>query len=247
MKLNELVPISLQKKYGRVFLGGTPEMEYSPGNYSNNLSAWQGDAMEDNTEEENILATRLHLHLNGYMNDPKLMAFLSDLQVLAKSMPWLKPKTGATLYRGTEIHDEKCVKRILDIYKSRENSKLDTPIIVKVNYKAYAQINSWSIEAQVSRNFIKKPQHEWSGLGGMLQTTVTRNSNFFFPDKVLYAAAANNSFELEHEVLRFGNEILTCKAIIPVRTISEYIAFYQENPVPGHITNDYTNWATYYD
>jgi hypothetical protein len=224
-KLQELVPVSLQNKYGKVFMGGTPEKEYSRGSFNNNLSKWQDNQEEPNTSSENDLAYQLHFYISGEaVDDEDLMPYLPDLQILAKEMPWLQPDPSQMLYRGTEIRDKKCLAEIIKRYRESVNTMKD--LTIPVNYVAHTQIHSWAVTEMSARPFIKNfITNEGSGIGVLLEVKADKQLNFFFPNEVLYSAAANYMLSNEKEVLRFGNESLRCNAIIYADTIERWLDY----------------------
>jgi hypothetical protein len=232
MKLQELVPANLQDKYGKIFMGGKTKKVHSRAGFNNNLSKWQGNKAESNTPAEENLAYRLSLYINGVVDDDELMQYLPDLQILAKEMPWLQPDPSQMVYRGTEIRDKKCLAEIIKKYQESgiENSQSKKLLTIPVNYVARDQIHSWSVDEMSAETFVRDDiNDEYTGISVLLEVKADKQLNFFFPNEVLYSAAANYMLSHEKEVLRFGNESLRCNAIIYAGTIQKWLDYQKEH------------------
>jgi hypothetical protein len=226
MKLQELVPTSLQNKYGKIFMGGKPEYDSSRGK-DYDLSKWQGNETEENTPIENRISYILQSHLSGNQEADFLMKLLPDLQELAKSMPWLKPKINSKVYRGTTLKDKDLLDAIVKLYQEKKDVPDAFPLNIHVKYTGKKIMQSWSVDLQSGLYYRKRNEmNNDLGIPCMLQYSIQSDSEFYFPDEVLYSAAAIWSYYTEHEVIRFGNEPLICEALIEKFHIEKYLEWH---------------------
>ena len=120
-------------------------------------------------------------------------------------MPWLQPRSGKILYRGAILTDESCCKKAMELFHKSPNN-----IQFAVNYVGHTEIQSWSNYKTVAEKFqikafdLQKYAKSSEGLPCILQTTVQENSNFFFPDEILYSAAAVWDYLNESETIHVG-------------------------------------------
>jgi hypothetical protein len=226
IKLHELVPASLNKTFGNVFLGGKPKRNLTKGAGPINLSNWQQGKFEPNTPEEDELIYILQSHIGAdYRQHPELLAYLPALQTLLKDNPWLAPKEGEELYRGTFITDKKVIEKAIQLHDEEPEKEL---LRVPVNYTSRTKIQSWSTDDTIADSFcwrhIQRMDNKDDGLPCILYARYKPSMNFFFPDEVLYAASATQgSIEsAESEVLHFGNNPITCTALIHLTAAFRY-------------------------
>jgi hypothetical protein len=233
MKLQELVPNSLQNKYGKVFMGQSSLFQkMQKAEYERNTDA----------EKELIMALNKWVNMTSKISSEYLQEFEDDLMKIVKVNPWLCPPAGSDVCRFTLIslinkngakskYNEDFLNSIIDEFASNsENRKLQNfKSSIKYTYSPRRPLQSWSLGVAGAALYKSKWESHSSlnGVHAILQSKVTDNS-FIFTPKTLYdllGDEATLSIKAENETIRFSNDPIQCNAIFNTKELIKYIQF----------------------
>jgi hypothetical protein len=208
IKLQELVPVSLQNKYGNVFMGEIPYM----------LQKQQVSDIELDTKQEKRIRFLLRKWTRDFPDSTRksLYALLPDLRLLSTEMPWIKPE--GKVYRITQIQDKKLAHKINEDFRKLESLE---DLTFDVEYNASGVIQSWATDLD-STFIINTRKNNVSKLLGTLEADSSAGE-FFFTPEVLYKLTdiyktKTGLHSQEKETIRFGNEPLKCRMIVEYDT-----------------------------
>jgi hypothetical protein len=231
MKLQELVPSSLQKKYGKVFLGQAELYQQM-----------QKTSYEINTdaEKELIMSLQAWVDMSSTKSADEVLQFKDDLQRILKDNPWLGPPKGSDVYRYTvidgthSVENQKYIDSIIEEWESKHEGAGSKYFksSEKYTYSAKRSLQSWSLGI-FGAGYYKHRYITRSGpkrMPVLLHTKVTDNS-FIFTPKLLYSILdVGQEFTPENETLRFNNSPISCNVILSVKDIEDFIELKRKIP-----------------
>lgn len=229
MKLIELVPKELQDKYGKVFFG-----EYT---YYHDLQD-SGYEVNSIDEEYLVFALRDWIEGASDESSNNLYKFKDDLQKIASENDWLKVPVSESIYRLVTVPESKSQKiyefiekliqdnlqfiedsvkdirgklRLFSFCKSNQSSlQIPDDSFRNYTYSANRKIQSWSTSYNATVVFPSERDPESvADFFCVLQKTVSKSDNIFFPNPLLYQIDAED-YSDEEECIRFGNDSIKC-------------------------------------
>jgi hypothetical protein len=215
MKLQELVPTSLQSKYGKVFMGS-----------KKSIAKLQNSEKEPDTELEEKLADYLWQWVDRSSHElaDNLYRFKRDIEKLAKANPWLKYNK-SKVYRVTGTTDKELINAFIEAYKKNPSKG---SYILPINYMPHIKVQSWTSSLKFAEVFTSAYDDQ-TGAGFLEIILVdTDIQDFYFPDKILYLIAdiTDPETRVEKEVIRFSDQPKKMKAICLSRSVKNYIKEY---------------------